>query len=236
MIAGFHLVSYETGDRHRFTDPVHHTDSPSKWRYSLRAIRAFSYLPEHRLNVSALDPTLLKRARSVAAMGELLMDPKQITRLRNTPWAEVPVYSPGGETLEGSSTFPRRGRTRAGPASENGSVVSEGALKLERQLYIPHLSGDTDACLGRSAEGRFIFKIGLSVSPEMRRQTFQKSMPRGAFEWRMHLPNKQSDPMPCSSFDAAVAGEDPMKRHLAQISEWLGGEFYLASQNEIVEA
>ena len=37
MIAGFYLVSHETGDRDEFTDPIHHGRDSEKWRHSLKA-------------------------------------------------------------------------------------------------------------------------------------------------------------------------------------------------------
>lgn len=65
-LAGFYLVSHELGDRDEFSHPIHHSRNPDKWRHSLRAIRAFSYLPEYRLPVLKFDPTISDRARSVA--------------------------------------------------------------------------------------------------------------------------------------------------------------------------
>ena len=86
MIAGFYLVSHEMGERDEFTHPIHHSDNPGKWRHSLRALRAFSYLPEHRLSAGDLDPEILRRARSISAMGEIITDPSIIRRRRDTPW------------------------------------------------------------------------------------------------------------------------------------------------------
>ncbi len=88
----------------------------------------------------------------------------------------------------------------------------------------------------KQVEGQSIYKIGLSVSPETRRQAFQKSMPRGAFCWEIVRTSKRSGLKGFSSFEAAVAGEDTIKKHLAYCSEWLGGEFYLATEEQINEA
>ncbi len=236
MIAGFYLVSHQAGDRDAFTHPIHHGRSPEKWRHSLRAMRAFSYFPEHRLSVSEFDPALLARARSVSAMGEILTDPGQIELLRETPWVEVEVYTPGAQGTDPEEAFPRQGKVRAGPASQDGYVVSGGARLLQRELYVLHLTGDTDAYLGKSADGRSIYKIGLSVSPDMRRQAFQKSMPHGAFNWRIDRTSAGSGFGSCFSFDAAVAGEDAIKECLVESADWLGGEFYLATVAEIDEA
>ena len=233
MIAGFMLVSHQTGDRDEFTHPIHHGRDPDKWRHSLRAIRAFSYLPEHRLSVAEFDPGLMARARSVSAMGEVLTDRRQIARLRETPFVEVEVYSATGDGEAQEEFGPAKGMVRPGPAAGGGYSVPGGSRDLPRDLYVLRLHGDTDAFLGRSAEGRAIYKIGLAASPDMRRQAFQKAMPRGAFEWRVARTSSAAGFGNCPSFDAAVAGETAMKKHLVESAEWLGGEFYLATEASI---
>ena len=235
MIAGFYLVSHEIGDRDEFTHPIHHRDDPEKWKHSLRAIRAFSYVPEHRLSVTELDPELLKRARSVSSMGEILTNSAQIALLKETPWYECEVYNDKNSSNSTNKLSPGKGWVQAGPASLSGYEVSSGTHQLPRELYILRLNGDTDAYLGRAANGKNIYKIGLSASPDSRRQTFQKSMPRGAFVWEIIQTSTKSG-FNTSTFKAAVAGEYAMKKHLAHSSEWLGGEFYLATLEEINEA
>lgn len=234
-IAGFLLVSHATGDRDEFTHPLHHQRSPDKWRHSLRATRAFSYLPEHRLSVADLNPEYLRQARSVAAMCAELIDPNEIRLLRETPWIEVDIYQPHSHTAAREDPAVQNGSVRAGPANEGGYIVSPAASS-ERQLYVLRLAGNTDAYLGRSSAGRTIYKVGLSVSPDLRRQSLQKAMPLGAFQWSVYRITKQSGLEMCATFDAAVAGEDEMKRQLAKRSEWLGGEFYLATEAEIEKA
>lgn len=236
-IAGFYLVSHETGDRVEFTHPIHHGRDVEKWRHSLRALRAFSYLPEHRLNVADLDPGLLARARSVSAMGEVLADPDQIRLLRETPWIEVEIYTPASALW--SEVGPEgtlRGMVPAGPASSEGYAVSSGSQWTPRELYILRLDGDIDAYLGRPAEGLAIIKVGLSASPDLRRQSIQKAMPRGAFRWKIERTTGSCDLPLCPNHKVAVKGEDAMKRHLAAHAEWLGGEFYLATEHDIEAA
>lgn len=134
MIAGFYLVSHEMGDRDEFTHPIHHNRDVDKWRYSLRALRAFSYLPEYRLNVREFDPLVLKNARSISAMGEIISDPKKIGLLRDTPWVDVDVYTPNiNEPLTGTGAG-GSGKVRAGPASKSGYEVTGGAYYLPREL------------------------------------------------------------------------------------------------------
>lgn len=233
-IAGFYLVSHETGDRDQFTHPIHHEREVGKWRHSLRALRAFSYLPEHRLNVTDLDPGLPGRARSVSAMGEVLTDPDQIKLLRETPWVEVEVYTPASAWRSGTEPDDaRHGMVPAGPASSDGYVVAGGSQWTPRELYVLRLDGDIDAYLGRPAEGRAIIKVGLSASPDLRRQSIQKAMPRGAFRWKIDRTTRSCGLTLCPNHAVAVKGEDSMKRHLAAQAEWLDGEFYLATEDDI---
>lgn len=53
-IVGFYLMSHETGHRNDFTHPHHHDLAPEKWGHSLRALRAFSYLPEYYIEAAQL--------------------------------------------------------------------------------------------------------------------------------------------------------------------------------------
>lgn len=233
-IAGFYLVSHQTGDRDEFTHPIHHQRYAEKWRHSLRAVRAFSYLPEHRLEVTDFDPGISARARAVAAMGEVITDPDQIKLLRDTPWTEVEVYTPVAASEEGNlGGAGSKGMVPAGPASAGGYVVANGTQWLPRELYVLRLEGDTNAYLGKSSEGRTIVKIGLSASPDLRRQALQKSMPEGAFKWRVDRTTVLCGLPLCPNHSVAVRGEDAMKKHLAAHAEWLGGEFYLVTEEDI---
>lgn len=234
-IAGFYLVSHETGDRDEFTHPIHHGRDLSKWRHSIRALRAFSYLPEYRPRAMDIFPELSRKARHVASMGEVLTDPDLIKQLRDIPCEEVDVYQPVAEQAAADNE-PSRGMVRAGPASSGGYQVNSGSQNLPRDLYILRLNGDIGAYLGRPNETRAIIKIGLSSSPDMRRQAFQKAMPLGAYRWVVDRTLRSCGLALCPSHGVAVQGEYAMKRHLAAHAEWLGGEFYLAHEDDIEAA
>src|SRR5690606_29321748 len=108
---------------------------PEKWQHSLRASRAFSYLPEYRLKVYDLDPTMLDRARHIAAMGEVLTSYEQIKLLRETPWVEVDVYTPYTHAAS-DSELPGIGLVKAGPHNSGGYVVAESTNHAAWQLYV----------------------------------------------------------------------------------------------------
>lgn len=234
-IAGFYVVSHEIGDRDEFTHPIHHGREPSKWRHSNRALRAFSYLPEYRPSAMDVFPNLTTHARHVSAMGEVLTDPQIIERLRTIPYEEVEVYQPVA-ALAQQDEGPQRGMVPAGPAASEGYEVPNGTQNVARDLYILRLNGNVAAYLGREAEARSIIKVGLSASPDLRRQALQKSMPRGSFRWVVDRTRKSSGLPLCANHAVAVRGEDAMKRHLAAHADWLGGEFYLAHDNDIETA
>lgn len=240
-VTGFYLVSHETGDRDEFTHPVHHALEPEKWRHALRAIRAFTYIPEYRLDIRDFDPTVLKRAQTVGAMGEVVTDQRRLDLLRNTPWGEVAVYGRGqaagtATPTPSSDASPDLGMVPAGPENTGGYFVPEMTRKLARHLYILRLDGPSDAFLGKPAVGRLIIKIGLAASPESRRLQFQAALPRCVFTWKVHRTTLKSEPRCEWAFGAAVAGEYAMKLHFASHAEHLEGEFYLASEEQIDEA
>lgn len=232
-IAGFMLLSHEKGDRDQFTHPTHHNLEPEKWRHSVRALRAFSFLPEHLLVAKEFLPEVSTAGQPIASHGKVLLDREKIAQLQAVPWQEVDCYqsiqSPGsaGEASSG------RGYVQAGPAAAEEYTVSASAAELPRQLYVLRLNGDLNAYLGQPAAGQEIYKIGVAASPEARRQSFQKAMPQGAFYWTV---NRESGRKRSFAFNAAVAGENAMKRHLAATAEHLGGEFYLARPEVLDEA
>ena len=236
MIAGFYLVSHDEGDRDEFTHPIHHAERPGQWRHSLRAIRAFSYLPEYRINIREFDSSVLARARSVSRYGEVVTDLVRIERLRTIPWREVPVYDPRTGSDEADNWERPAGMVRPGPPNVKGSGPTAGTAHLPRELYILRLDGSTGTYLGRPETSERIYKVGMSVSPDARRQTLQGHMPRGAFRWVVDRTTRGDGDAPYPNYAAAVAGETAMKRYLADAAEWLDGEFYLAEPSIVQEA
>jgi hypothetical protein len=236
-VAGFYLMSHEKGHRDDFTHPVHHGRYTEKWEHSLRALRAFAYISDPLPIAKQIEPALSTgAARSIAGWGKILEDTKQINTLRRTPWREVAMYRPGIPIETRDDVLSTDAMVPAGPITTQPYTVSPSVDLMFRRLYVLRLHGDTDAYLGKSAAGRHIYKIGLSASPDDRRRTLQKGMPRGAFIWKTERVSPVDGTYPAV---AAVAGEDAMKRYLAGVGgrdRHLGGEFYLASNAEIHEA
>lgn len=233
-VAGFYLMSHETGHRDEFSHPAHHTRNPGRWEHALRALRAFTYISDPLLVAADVEPDLrTPAARSIASWGRVLTDRDKIRLLLDTAWREVTVYRSDLPLDAHHDIVPIPGVTKAGPMAKQEYLVSPNAAHLERSLYVLRLDGDADAYLGEPAGGGCIVKVGVSVRPESRRRDHQKAMPLGAFRWRVERP-RADDAASCRyPFDSAVAGEYAMKKHLLKRGKHLGGEFYLASKKQI---
>ena len=236
-VAGFYLVSHEEGHRDAFTDKAYHGENADQWQHSLKAIRAFSYLPEYRPNPYELDPTLLDRALSVAKSGERLSDPV-IEALKQAPYVEVPVFggNPFSETRIIVPQQAARNRVSGGTVNRSGYIVDGEPINTEKELYVLKLDGDVSAFLDGGLGGFAIYKIGLSMSPATRRASFNKSLPGDALEWKIHRTTRLDGHAAYPTFEAALAGEEAMKDVLGAHGEWMGGEFYAATPALVEQA
>ena len=235
-VVGFYHVTHVSGDRDDFTAPDHHELSPKKWRYSLKATRAFEFLPEYRISIDEFDPTIAKRAQSVSRYGEALSKGDR-ERLLKIPFREVAVYGVA-QGYDDKIVFPKdkRGKVRGGNVNRSGYFVEGEPFDTEKELYILKLEGDVSAYLGTTSRDRVIVKIGLSVSPITRRDYFRKSMPEGAFRWQLYRSTRLDDHAPYPNFETAKTGEDAMKDHLASNADHLSGEFYASTAEVLNEA
>ena len=195
-----------------------------------------TFLPEYRLHVEELDPTIGPRARAVAAFGEPL-DEGRVQKLLAIPFVEVPVFGATG-VVDGDIQIPGRGghKVKAGPANRSGYSVPGEPPDTEKELYALILKGDTSAFLGEPAADRHIFKIGLSLSPKTRLDVFNRSLPKGAYSWLLHRSTRLDGDDPYPTFEAAEAGENAMKDCLGADGQWLGAEFYAASNSAFERA
>ena len=236
-IAGFYLVSHIAGDRDEFTHKSHHERDRQKWRYSLKAMRSFSFVPEYRLHIDTFDPTVAKRAQSVAQWGERV-SADRCGLLTKTPFVEVPVFGANREIVDGKIHIPKSKRkgVRGGPVNRSGYWIDGVPFDTEKELYVLKLVGAVDVFLGEAFKGREIFKIGLSMSPLTRRAAFNKTLPGDEFSWKLYRSTRMDREDAYPNFEAALAGEDAMKEFLNEKGEWMGGEFYVATPSILKEA
>lgn len=239
-VVGFYLVSHQKCHRNEYTEVHHHSNNPEKWNFGLKAIRAYSFHPESLISIDDFDSTVAtgSRAQAIGTHGEILRDQSNWLKLRNMPFREEPCFGQyfNEDRIPEPQVNEQIGMVHAGGLSRNGYYVSPKTAHLPRKLYVLKLDGDADSFLGKSTEMKSIYKVGLSISPETRRQAFQKSLPNGAYNWSVYLTSNDNQNEVDLTFEAAVAGETTMKKYLARHGEWLGGEFYLASKVDISEA
>ena len=240
-VAGFYLVSHQEGDRDEFTAPFQHSRRPDQWRFALKAEQAFTFLPAHRLDIDELDPTIATevRGQSVARYAtELTSD--QVEQLRKVPFVEVPVYGVNRALDPYVIQPPERqhppGQVPAGPPRRNGYAVDGEPEDAPKELYVLVLEGDMEAFIEGGANGRHVYKVGQSMSAEIRLAFFQCAMPYGRFKWQLLRSTRLDGHDFYPGYDIAVAGENAMKKVLAEKAEWLGGEFYAATIEQLNEA
>src|SRR3989339_468734 len=71
-VVGFYLLSHIQGHRNDFVHPSRLAYEPQKWQHALKAIRAFAFLPEYRMDIATFLPDLKKRALATGQWGEEL--------------------------------------------------------------------------------------------------------------------------------------------------------------------
>ncbi|MFQ3246610.1 MAG: hypothetical protein ACI9SP_003263 [Arenicella sp.] len=238
-VAGFYVVSHELVDRFSATHEKHHAEESEKWRYSLKAIQAYEIIPEDRPAIRDFEPSIHKgnKAQAVSKHSTLLSK-AAFEKLKTYSYREVPVYG-SDESLGFEITSPTpkvissKGYVAGGNANGSGYYVPP-ERDSEKELYILKMSGDVSAFLSEPAEGRDIYKIGLSMSPDTRANFFNKAMPRGQFVWEVVSSTCRDGDKRYPDFKTAEKGEMAMKVFLSENADkHLGGEFYLASKSVI---
>lgn len=203
-----------------------------KWRYSVQARRAWSFVPEEWLPVAEFAPTTYRpelgrhisrrciRLTANEASRALGMNvvPRPLFRSGAPMAPELPMSALDAITF-----------SQAGPVSQNPHVVAES--EGPKRLYILRLVGNVDAMLGSvDAGGRDILKVGFSASPLSRRDTFQAALPGTGYRWEIVRANDR----PWRNSQVAIAGEDAMKDAMRTAA--LGREFFLGSDADIERA
>lgn len=236
-ILGFVLANKEEGDRDDFTHPSVYDSAPDKWRFSVRVLKAYRYIPEHWLN--AYEFFSSKEGRSVARRGKDITGHPSLSKLQELDYYETEVYSNPTkfpQPLPPPSPSTPAGMVRGGPIRGTGYEVSGDLENRPCDLYILRLAGDASAFLGYPARGSSIYKIGFSYSPRTRLSAFRKAMPEGAFEWKMYCSTRKDKHALYKNPHIAQVGEYAMKKYLAENAKHLSGEFYLATRIHIDKA
>ena len=207
-----------------------------KWNHAVRAGRAWRVTPEsQRLVDEIATNTYHQENRQNIARRGARLEHSEAVAIPALDLVEMPVW--GGQAFEMAVPGPGRdvlSPSRPGPVLQAPQTVSEA--EGPKHLYILALQGDADAFLGKCALGRMIVKVGFSRSPEARCENYNRMLPRGAFRWIVHRSTfrEQQGPFPSSAH--AIAGENRMKALLNRAGTSLGGEFFLATSEDIGSA
>ena len=184
----------------------------------------------------APDATATEAWQHIGARGERLIR-KEAENILKLDLHEVDVY---GHTalLQAAPGSAREilAPSRAGPVSQSAFTVRES--EGPKHLYILHLSGNADAFLGKPTNGHLIVKAGFSRSPRTRRDTLNSAFPNLAYKWEV-LHSGADDGREAHPTSAhALVGEKAMQTVLceAPYAQSLGGEFFLASAEQISKA
>ncbi|MCB1468030.1 MAG: hypothetical protein KDK08_13020 [Rhizobiaceae bacterium] len=243
-ILGVQQCSHQIGPAQQFMSPAEWAAKQAdasrrdKWNFAVRATRAWRVTPETRMNVRDFAPqaTATEAWQHIGSRGEPLNSQEALNILK-LDLQEVDVY---GENPIIAS-LPGRAReilapSKAGPVSQSPFTTRES--EGPKHLYILKLVGDTDAFLGRKANGHIVVKAGFSRSPQTRCDDHNRALPKCAFRWEILWSGTKSGYDAHPSSDHAMAGEKAMQGILCTASRGcsLGGEFFLAEPALIEEA
>ena len=172
FICGFYVLSHTNADRFQFTDASTHQTKPDHWQHGLAPYAAYRFLPEKRIHIDefALSNNRVKNWSSLSRFGMFLDDNIMIEKFRGLYVEDEELYRPYSNSAAASTpTLPTFG-VRAGPDNSNGYTFAAHETDLLRSLYILELTGNADDFLKTPANDRKIIKVGLSYSPEARKQ------------------------------------------------------------------
>lgn len=244
-IVGFYELSEIVGHRSNFQEESHHNFEPKKWEYSIKALRAFSIRESPLPFTYAVEPSCegggwgTKYAVNSDSLSDVAYE-----HLKTFTYEEVPVF---GSSMIGSGglSFPKNLLSNTRSVREKSKPVKGGAPNKSgyyvmpepdsrKALYILEFCGDTEAYLGKSCQGKNIIKVGLSYSPESRKDFFNRVIPDGSYEWRILRSTFLDGDTPYSFHAVAEKGEMTMKEFFHQDPKnHLSGEFYLANTAQI---
>lgn len=242
-LVGFYEVTHQPGHLYEFISEeqqIEHAADPErrkKWHYSLRASRAWEIRQDPLPKVRDVLPGFVTRAtgRLIGYQGMPITEPDHISNLLKLPVEEVPIF--GGEKVPSDTTFDAAQILKVSravyPPKEPYFVAESNGPK---HLYVLRLSCQAEEwCLpkGRVLEGKRIFKVGFSKSPNSRVRQIQAAYPDGKFAWEIFRPEFVPDEAPFPDAETAIKGENAMKKFLQRDkTRILGGEFFLATDAE----
>lgn len=242
MVVGLQQCSHKQDQARDFMSPEaweRHSGDPesaSKWNFAVKAIRAWEIADEDRMPVAEFAPETYSkgRARWIGAQG-MKLSRREARKLLSLDLREISVF--GELPVEPSDPQPATtlfSTSRPGPVSQNPFVVPEA--EGPKHLYILTLEGDVGAFLKKPGRGMRIVKAGFSKSPQGRCNAFNSALPGNAFQWRVRHSTGDEGAAPFPTSRHALAGEAAMHVRLNTRGSSLGGEFFAARDEDIIDA
>ena len=241
-ILGIQQMSRRIGSAQEFMDPTAWADKqanpawPDKWNLAVQIVRAWKVTPETRPDVGTFAPTTFSRdrARAIGAMG-LRVTAAEARNLLSLDLQEVAVF--GGPAIDDCIAGPAAEilkPSKAGPVSASGhwSREAEGS----KHLYILKLDGVCDHFMDQPLGDKLVVKVGMSRAPTTRCDDHNRALPACALKWNVDRTTAANDGDPFPDSLPALIGEKAMKAYLEQAGNSRGGEFFVATREQIDEA
>lgn len=247
-IIGFYQLTEIEGHRNQFQEEFHHNNHPEKWQFSIKANRAFTIRNNPLPFTYDADPIFKKPGMGTryGTNSDRLSD-LAYEHLKACTFEEVPVYGSPVMGFAGLS-FPKKSISKITSTRKQSKPVKGGRpntsgyyvkpeIDSKKSLYILELCGDISAYLGEKCTDKKIVKVGLSYSPESRRDFFNRVIPDGKYYWKIIKSTLNDCEKLYSCYKVAETGEMEMKKFFHKNpNNHLSGEFYLAEHAEIEQA
>ena len=238
-ILGVYQCSHETDDSGKFLSPIARQRkqriqySENSWGHAFRIIRAWRTIPESAPTVSDFAHLTYSPAkgRSISRYSARLTH-EEAVKILDVDLNPTYVFGGDNDFEPGLTTgLGIISPSKAGPVSQSPFVSRES--EGPKHLYVLKLHGPLDSIFDEPLEGQSVVKVGFSRSPMTRCEHFNKALPTCLLRWQiLHSTHDEGDdPLPDST--AARCGEDVMKLILDQEGKSLGGEFFLATAEQI---
>lgn len=212
------------------------SENKDRWNHAIEVVRAWQVIPEQRPHVRdfagiSYDPKL---GQHISRRGIQLTE-NEVQKILQFDLVEVDVF--GKRQLAGSVIAHGADiltPSSAGCVSQSPFVTRES--EGPKHLYILQLVGNETNFLGQEVGKRIIVKVGMSKSPEIRCNDFNRSLPACEYKWHVLHSTFREGAKPFPSSAHAIAGEDKMKSVLSKTERSLGGEFFLSSKASMASA
>ncbi len=244
-VVGYYELSHQRVMKENIVTPhFYNRADPEKWRYSFKALRAWTIPEEFMPSIRDFYPDIHEKglAQSVSTWAAELPE-KQSKLLSTIPCRLIDVYPQNGDSVVHPIELPTSHKKYVGGGAgrRRGYTVGE-PQETEKELYLLKLSGDASKFLHKDIGKKSIYKIGLSMSPTSRQSALNKSFPKiteglnTAFHWELYKTSTGSGYNKFPDFKSAENAERAVKKYLAlesKNSEYLGGEIYATDEAEI---